>query len=459
MSSTLRATTSRDLDRDSSSILRASVLDVFRDLGALEDNSVVKAWILDTHGDLASPNSLDPDSLEDMDDEPETPKATRVNFPDEIKGGPANEDDEETRKGRSGFRNAISRPFRMRSKSKGRSKSRPRDEKGVAHPRIPSGSSGYDTDEGYTSSSSATKRRRKLEKKKPASRPVSPREDGPPPVPILDASQTSNALTRFFRAPKHKRKMSDDQSSNARPSISSPITTPTESSSQAYRTMSKDSAPSSRREAQSSVPAPHPHSSFGKRLSFIVPSSTLPPSLRSRRGVNLSLKPQAPAVNPSPYSEPKSAPSSPFLLVAPYGGIDTFVDGASSARTNRSSIPLSLLEDEPVPSGLVPVSISKTERRQTMFFPSQDAKAISSQKSLKRRGSLDSQMDLLSATTPGGGENLMIRRGKDAPFPVQPVRLVAPPRLKNPDASRFGEMDLEEDRQSTVSEKNVELDS
>lgn len=474
-------------DRDSSNILRASVLDVFRDLGALEDNSVVKAWILQGPNTNVDDMPLDIDSLGDIDDEPTTPKA-KINFnPESAKVVEDSEEEagsgDETdsgRNGRSGFRNAISRPFRLRSKSrtKTRAKSKTREDRRTA-------SSADTDDEGYTSSSSISNKLRKKKLTKPLS-PTGDQEVSAPPVPALNPSANQpNALTRFFRAPKASsemsrgalsRKASEDLSLSPQSSRPSRVVTPesrltptvSKQSSAQVTPKSSDSGHDSRFRSKESPPSSLTNT-VSKRISFIIPSAVLPSSTKGRLGARrgkssfnlkrLSIKPSTP--EPSSFSS-KSAPSSPFLLVAPYGGEDAMVDGDSGsilaqsiddstkANARNSLLDVSGTERQAgaAPATVIAISISKTARRQTIFIPDNDTH--DTPKSLRRKGSLDSQLGRIQLAATGVADRPVFTRGKTVPFPVKPVlalvpaRLVPPPILRNPDASRFGEMDLEE---------------
>ncbi|KAF5338817.1 hypothetical protein D9758_012048 [Tetrapyrgos nigripes] len=232
--------------RDSNA-LRASVLDVFVQLGALQKNSLITEWMFEEEGGNGG-SSMDQRGRRDYGREEgrheygyDTESAEQRTIFEEPRmddrvQSPTSES--ETRKGRSKFSSKITAVFRSRSKSKTRAEKASRNATNPpAQPPLPpllpipsrvGAVAEYETDEGYNSSSPSTQsgKRSKSRRRGISAFPIKSRPSESSEV----SSSRPSTPSEFSSRPSHDRSHATSPTSDA--SVPFPVLSPVSSGSQ-----------------------------------------------------------------------------------------------------------------------------------------------------------------------------------------------------------------------------------
>ncbi|KAJ7769334.1 hypothetical protein B0H16DRAFT_1517498, partial [Mycena metata] len=461
-------------NRDSNA-LRASVYDVFLELGALDFNSRVADWIF-TDPDLVLP---DPDVL--------ARRRTReaVRFKHEPEKDVERELVVEAAATSQRRRPASSsRTFGLNFSPK-RSRPRSSQSKSVSPATTSPASSptndGYDSDEGYGSASQGSSPKYKgrvraafsLQSTTRSPTPTSAAEASPSTKPLpslppirerltrtVSSSSVAKAKSLFRKRSKYPAGGGSDdelQEWHDFPALTPRVFNPSVENGAALAPAPAPPPSSFRQIPPTSflrqiiatpVAAADPHAdnnsgngsgdnsgdnSVADNLTFTLPRTFFRTISLTKRRVS---RPPSLTLVDDDYGSPRQAtslPSSPFILLAEGGAASAgpntpfvFVSGIdnptpNSARTRRFSEVTSMTA--PFGMGLYPVSISKTLRRSMVFdklepsFPRLRPSSSygSLQDALAMAASVTSPYDIYNQPIPG------IQRGKESPFPARPV--------------------------------------
>ncbi|KAF7334453.1 hypothetical protein MVEN_02274800 [Mycena venus] len=465
-------------NRDSNSI-RASVYDVFLELGAFDANSRVADWIF-TDPDLVLP---DPDEVAWR-----SPRES-VKFVDgsqrALHGGIGVNDEVEEVKSTPSRPTSSARTFGLSFSPKRIGSRSSKTKSTISSPtRSPSGD-GYDTDEGYQSATSTPKKSRvraafSLQSTRPT--PVRAQSDikplpSLPPIRerlsrTMSTSSVAKAKSLFRKQPKPPSEGAEDdlkqwhEVSALTPRIYNPsadngVAPAAPAPPSSFRQV--PSEPTSFRQIFS-APA-EPDSENPENLTFALPRTVF-------RSMSLTKRRLTPRARPRPLTlvddEPtsprlaSSLPSSPFILVTEGEGNATPASQTPfvfvSAIDNPTPGPLhsarrfSDVTSMTAPFNIYPLSISKTLRRSMVFGD----KLEPSFPGLRHSSSCTSLQDALAASTASPYDIYnqpipTIRRGRESPFPSRPV-------LPQPLSATFGESRMATiQRYREFSEQLVEL--
>ncbi|KAJ6602625.1 hypothetical protein DFH09DRAFT_450193 [Mycena vulgaris] len=423
-------------NRDSNSI-RASVYDVFLELGALDSNSRVADWIFTDPSDVLP----DPDNIVSHDMVSRVPRES-VRFVDDAQPVQPVRNEaivDVERRNETSRPPSSSRSFglkfspkRIRTPSKSKSTS--------SRATSPSGD-GYETDEGYASASpnsaKSKSRVRAVFSLQPGKSTPVPAETSPKPLPSLppireklnrteSSSSLAKAKSLFRKRPKSPFEGADDELQQwhevsalsprvFNPSAANGVPLAPPSSFRQIVAPAGDTADSA---------IPHP-----ERLSFALPRTIFRSMSITKRRVTPRARPQSlTLVDETAPRLATSLPSSPFVLVT---------EGEGSSATPGPQTPFVFVSaiDNPTPlnSGrrfsdvtsmtapIYPLSISRTLRRSMVldrFEPSfPRLRSSSSYSSLQDAliASALSPYELYNQPIPS------IQRGKESPFPARPV--------------------------------------
>ncbi|KAJ7726283.1 hypothetical protein DFH07DRAFT_244522 [Mycena maculata] len=420
--------------------IRASVYDVFLELGALDSNSRVADWFF-TDPTHALP---DPDVNEvDSHSPPET-----VRFVDEprVQDGLGADGESPKRTSRS---TSSSKSFGLKFSPKS-IRSRSKTKSVSSTPSRTTSGDGYETDEGYVSASSPSGSPKKsrvrsvfslqtLQTTRSAGSAESPSKLLPSLPPIrekLDRHESSSSVARaksLFR--KRAKSPSPDARDNLEqwhevgtlsPRIFNPSATngvPLAPPS-AFRQLVSPARDTDDSDAEHSPPRT-------ERLSFALPRTLFHSISITKRRITAKTRPRSLNLGDSPTRFASSLPSSPFILVTegePGGGASAsagphtpfvFVTPIDNPTPLNSARRFSDVTSMTAP--LYPLSISRTLRRSMVFDKLEPAFPR-----LRPSSSYSSLQDALatSAASPYELYNQAIpaiRRGKEAPFPARPV--------------------------------------
>ncbi|KAJ7112924.1 hypothetical protein C8R44DRAFT_796917 [Mycena epipterygia] len=501
-------------NRDSNSI-RASVYDVFLELGALDANSRVADWI------FTDPSYVLPDPPDRVAERVRSPRdAVRFVHGTERRHAEneASVDTDVESGTRASSPKSFFSPKLIRNRSKAKSTSPP------TTASSPSGD-GYETDEGYSSASpnsAKSKSRVRTVFSLSSSKSTSSTTTTPSPVetsnpkalpslpPIrerLNRTESSSSLAKAKSLFRTKRSKS--------PSASSPGTRTDDL--QQWHELSTLTPRVFNPSADNGVPLAAPPSSFrqiistaqavehedgddapprGERLSFALPRTLFHSLSITKRRVT---RPPSLALVPEPEPSPRlatSLPSSPFILVSenpqtPFGmGPSTpfvFVSAIDNPTPLRSGFTERRFSDvtsmtAPLGMGIYPLSIGRTLRRSMLYNDDYAAFASdgafsgermrisgdrdrdggdSSEPAFPRLSRAHSESSLRDAlrTSPYDLYNQQIpriQRGRETPFPTQPV-LPQPLSMSNNRAVRAESRLATIQRYREFSEQLVEL--
>ncbi|KAJ7058574.1 hypothetical protein C8F01DRAFT_1148606 [Mycena amicta] len=441
---------------DSHSI-RASVYDVFLELGALDANSRAAAWF------FGDPNS----SLSDIHRPAAEMPREAVRF---ASAAPSNEND--------GVQRDV-RPSRPTSRTSFASKFSPKRMRSKTKSTVSTGSSlgtvvgdGYDTDEGYSSASPTNSSKAKSRFRAAAFTLRSP-TTGNKPLPALPPIKEKPVPTRSSSAPAMATTVSRAKSLfKKRTKSPEPASEPRKSSAdslmqwqQVANITPRTFNPSAQNGEALVSPSASPPSNFRQltgsstadaaaprqeRLSFALPRSVFRSLTLTKRRTSARLGSRIKS-RPKPLDlEPASAtrlasslPASPYILVTedvasigtmtprPFPGTPfvfvTPIDNPTplhSATMRRFSDVTSMTA--PLGMGVYPLSISRTLRR-SMTFDTLDVPG-SPPARLRPSSSYSSFQDALQQAASAASPYEMydepisrIRRGVESPFPAHPI--------------------------------------
>ncbi|KAJ6589241.1 hypothetical protein B0H19DRAFT_1103365 [Mycena capillaripes] len=443
-------------NRDSNSI-RASVYDVFLELGALDSNSQVAEWI------FTDPSYV----LPDPDEVAWRSPREAVRFADGSRrrqgfqrGGNEVDADAESKSTTSrppssskSFGLNFS-PKRSRTRASTKSTSSPTSSPG-------SPSDGYETDEGYISASSTPKKSRvrpTFSLSSTRSSPVPAAEITTKPLPSLppirekltrkvSSSSVARAKSLFRKRPKSPVESADEddlQEWHEVSALSPRIYNPSVDNGVALAPPPPSSfrqvPPSSFRQVVDAVTDTEPATTTGRNrdsLTFALPRTIFRTMSITKRRLTPRARPRSLNLAGGPDSPrlATSMPSSPFILVTEgeQGGAAsagphtpfvfvTSIDNPTPLGTANSMRRFSDVTSmtAPLGMGVYPLSISRTLRRSMVFdklepsFPRPRSSSFSSLQDALA-ASAASPYDLYNQPIPG------IQRGKEAPFPSRPI--------------------------------------
>ncbi|KAJ7487237.1 hypothetical protein B0H11DRAFT_2230557 [Mycena galericulata] len=411
--------------------IRASVYDVFLELGALDSNSRVAEWI------FTDPSYVLPDPDEVIFHREAVTIVDIAGQPPEVSLGAGVEMPKATSRPAS-----SARSFGLKFSPK---RIRNRTSKSSSPPaRSPAGD-GYETDEGYVSASpianspkSKSRARRVFSLQSAKATPASA-ENSPKPLPSLppireklarteSSSSIAKARSLFRKRPKSPSPTRTDELQQwhevsalsprvFNPSVDNGVPLAPPSSFRQLVSPAKDAGDS---DTETSRP--------NQRLSFALPRGLFHSISLTKRRVTPRARPQSLTLVDEPPRFATSLPSSPFILVTEEE------NAAASAGPRTPFVFVSAIEN-PTPlhsarrfsdvtsmtAPLYPLSISRTLRRSMVFDQMEP-----SFPRLRPSSSYSSFQDALaaSAASPYQLYNQpipTIRRGRESPFPARPV--------------------------------------
>ncbi|KAK7018485.1 hypothetical protein R3P38DRAFT_2982989 [Favolaschia claudopus] len=454
--------------------IRASVYDVFLELGALDANSRVAQWIF-TDPSCVLP---DPDEVDEVAWRPPRETVKFAEGSDRGHGLPQNS-------GAAEAANLISRPpsssrtfgFNKFSPKRSKSRSSKRKSSSSSSPIISPSGDGYDTDEGYQSVSGTPKKSRvravfslQSSKSSETSTVASTK-----PLPTLPPIRERLTITRTVSSVFKKRSKSPPPAETERDiqqwhevsALSPRIYNPSADNGIALAPPAPSSfrqipaGPSSFRQ----ILAAAAETGEGEATTFALPRTLFPSmSLKTKRRVTSKARPQSLDLESNSTRHATSLPSSPFILVTegennPTPGPQTpFVFVSTVDNPTPRSRRFSDVTSMTAPLAVYPLSISKTLRRSMVFDKVQDTLEPSFP-GLRRSSSCSSMIAALAASTSAVSPYELynqpipiIRRGKESPFPARPV-LPQPLSASVPGESRMATIQ----RYREFSEQLVEL--